>query len=211
MEKIILMGGGGHCKSIIDSIKSKGNFEIVGIIDINNKGKKILGVEILGGNEELPKLYSQGVKNAFICVGSVGDPSVRKRLYNEIKNIGYSFPVISDLTSIISPYATIEDGVFIGKGAIVNANAYIKKQAIINTGVIVDHDCKIGEFVHLAPGSTLSGTVVVGDNSHIGTNSTIIQGIDIGENVLVGAGSVIVKDIEDNSKVCGNPGRKMKA
>jgi FlaA1/EpsC-like NDP-sugar epimerase len=32
-EKIILVGGGGHCRSVIDVIETENRYEIVGILD----------------------------------------------------------------------------------------------------------------------------------------------------------------------------------
>lgn len=208
MEKIILVGGGGHCKSIIDSINDLKQFEIVGIVDKRYKECLGLGINIIGSDEDLNSLYKSGIKNAFIGVGSIGNPNIRIKLYNLLKNLGYGFPTIIDKTAIVSSSAIIEDGVFVGKGAIINVNAVIEKQCIINSGVIVEHDCKINEFVHLAPGVTLSGGIYIGKRTHIGTNSTIIQNINVGNDVIVGAGSVIVQDIKDGTTVYGNPGRE---
>jgi len=208
MERIILVGNGGHCKSIIDSINGLNRFEIVGIVDKEHKKDMRLGIDIIGSDEDLNSLYKSGIKNAFIGVGSIGNPNIRIKLYNLLKSLGYSFPIIIDKTAIVSSSVIIEDGVFVGKGAIVNANAVIEKQCIINSGVIVEHDCKINEFVHLAPGVTLSGGIYIGKRTHIGTNSTIIQNINVGNDVVVGAGSVIIKNIKDGAKVYGNPGRE---
>lgn len=206
MEKIILIGGGGHAKSIIDSIRVVEKFDVVGIVDKKDTG---LYIKRIGTDDELYSLYKSGIKNAFIAVGSIGHPDIRIKLYKLLKNIGYTFPVIIDKTAIVSSSAIIEEGVFIGKGAIVNAGVTIKKQCIINSGAIVEHDCLIDEFVHLAPGATLSGGVRVGKGSHVGTNSTIIQNIKVGKNVLIGAGSVIVADLKDGIKAYGNPCREV--
>jgi len=209
MEKIILVGGGGHCKSIIDSINDLKQFEIVGIVDKKYKKNIQLGIDVIGSDEDLDSLYKSGIKNAFIGVGSIGNPNIRIKIYNLLTSLGYSFPIIIDKTAIVSSSTAIEEGVFIGKGAIINANAVIEKQCIINTGTIVEHDCEISEFVHLAPGATLSGGVYIGKRTHIGTNSTIIQNINVGNDVIVGAGSVIIKNIKDGAKVYGNPGREV--
>lgn len=208
MERIILVGGGGHCKSIIDSINGLEEFEIVGIVDKKISENMGLGIDVIGNDENLGELYKSGIKNAFISVGSVGNPCIRVKLYNILKNIGYNFPKIIDKTAIVSESALINDGVFVGKGAIINAKVTIEKQCIINSGTIVEHDCNISEFVHLAPGVTLSGGVSIGKRTHVGTNCTIIQNVTIGNDVIVGAGSVIIKDIKNGLKVYGNPGKE---
>lgn len=206
MKKIVLVGGGGHCKSVIDSIVKNNEYEIVGITDPLDKGS-VLNINLLGDDDLLPGIYASGVEYAFVTLGSVGNTRVRRKLHEFLKGIGYKIPVICDSSAIVSPFTEIGEGTFIGKGAIVNVHSKIGCESIINSGVILEHDCTIGDFVHLAPGTVLSGGVTVGDDSHIGTASKVIEGISIGKNVMVGAGTVIVKNFEDNVKVFGNPGR----
>lgn len=206
MENIILVGGGGHCKSVLDSIKSSNNFNVVGILDIReNVGSFIDGIEVIGTDDDYNKFFLNGIKYAFITIGSIKSTALRERIYNELNSIGFKFPTIVDASAIVSPSAVIGQGIFVGKGVIINANASIGHSCIINTGSIVEHDCSIGDFCHIAPGSTLSGGVQVGKSSLIGTNSTVIQGIQIGDNTVIGAGSVVVKNIRNNAIAYGNP------
>lgn len=210
MKDIILIGGGGHCKSVIDTIKGLKEFDIVGILDIEEKiGEKIDDIEIVGTDEELAYYYNRGIGYTFITVGSIGNPRLRIDLYNKAINLGYKFPILIDRTAIVSDNAKVGQGTFIGKGAIINFGVSIGINCIINTGAIIEHDCSIGDYCHIAPGSTLSGGAIVGENTHVGTNSTIIQNIKIGSNCLIGAGSVVVKDIGDNVKAYGNPCREV--
>lgn len=206
MDKIVLLSGGGHCKSIIDSIIGSNDFEIVGITDSLAKGS-VFNIDILGNDEVLAELHENGVEYAFISLGSVGDTHIRIKLYEEIKDIGFKVPIIIDKTAIVSEKSKIGEGSFIGKGAIVNSGTVIGKNCIINSGAIVEHDCLIGDFVHVSPGATICGGVKIGNNSHVGSNSTIIECLRVGENVIIGAGSVIVKSVQSNVKVYGNPGR----
>lgn len=206
MEPIILLGGGGHCKSVIDTIRSSKLYDIVGIIDIKtNIGKVIDGIKIVDNDENLIKYRNEGIKNAFITVGSIGNPTLRIKLYNLAKKLEFKMPIIKDSSSIVSTNVRIEEGTFIGKGTIINTFSVIGANCIINSGSIIEHDCYIKDFVHISPGSTLCGSVKIGRNTHIGANSTIVQYKSIGENVIIGAGSVVTKDIRDNVKAYGNP------
>ncbi|OZV13445.1 serine acetyltransferase [Tissierella sp. P1] len=211
MEDIILIGGGGHCKSIIDTINKLKKYNIIGILDIADKvGNEICGIKIIGTDDSLEYYYKNGVRNAFLTIGGIGDTLLRRKLYSIALNIGYIFPNIVDNTAIVSDKIEIGHGNFIGKGAIININAKISNNSIINTGAIIEHDCNVGAFCHIAPGSTISGNVVIGDNTHIGTNSTIIQNIKIGDNAIIGAGSVVIRNIESNVKAYGNPCKEVK-
>jgi sugar O-acyltransferase (sialic acid O-acetyltransferase NeuD family) len=211
MESLILVGGGGHCKSVLDSIRTSNKFNVVGILDLNeNVGSFIDGVQVIGTDEDYKKLYIEGIKNAFITVGSIKSTELRERIYNKLKLIGFKLPVIIDSSAIVSKNVQIGQGTFIAKGAIVNSSSKIGHNCIVNTGSIIEHDCNIGDFCHIAPGSTLSGGVKMGKGSLIGTNSTIIQGIEIGSNTVIGAGSVVVKNIKNNTIAYGNPCREVR-
>lgn len=211
MESIILLGGGGHCKSVIDTILSSNLYNIVGVIDLKDKiGQTVLkNVKIIDSDENLYKYKEQNVNNVFITVGSIGNPKIRIELYENLKKNGFKFPNIIDKTAIISKTTKIGEGTFVGKGVIINAGAIIGDNCIINTGSVIEHDCYVGDFVHIAPNSTLCGGVSVGRNSHIGANSTIIQYKNVGKNVIIGAGSIVTKDIRDNVTVYGNPCREV--
>lgn len=206
MKKIIILGSGGHARSVLDTLKQFNSFEVIGILDKEEQiGKVLDGIPIRGTDQDMRKYYDQGIEYLFIGVGSIGNTELRKKLYEQALAIGFKFPIIIDSTAIIGDKVIVEEGTYIGKGSIVNVGSYIGKQCIINTGAIVGHDCNIGEFVHIGPGAVLSGNVQVGAHTHIGVNGTVIQGVHIGEYTLIGAGSVVVKDIGSYKKAYGNP------
>lgn len=208
-KKIILVGGGGHCKSVLDSLLSEGFYSEIGIIDKKeNIGKKIMGISIIGTDDDLELLSLEGFAEGFITVGSVGNPSLRRKLFERLKNIGYQIPNIIDPSAIVSKYAKLNKGIFIGKNAVVNTGAVLMDGVIINTGAIIEHDCEIGPFAHIAPGSVLGGEVIIGANTHIGANSVVKQELRIGSDTLIGMGSVVTKDLESNSIAFGNPCKK---
>lgn len=205
-EQIILVGGGGHAKSVIDAIKGQNQYDIVGILDVSDKlGEELEGIKVIGVDEDLHHYYQRGVKNAFITLGSVGNPTLRIKLYNRVKSVGYRLPNIIDKSAIIAQSVQLGEGCFIGKAAIINSGSIIGNNTIINTGSLVEHDCAIGSFVHLAPRSTICGSVKIADNTHVGVNTTVIQGITIGKGSLIGAGSIVLKDIGDAIKAYGCP------
>jgi len=205
-NKLLLVGAGGHCRSVIDSINQEQYSDIV-VIDLPEMvGKDIFSIPIVGTDADIDKLYKNGYQQAIITVGSIGNPNKRISLYKKLKEAGFNFPVIIDPTAIISKKnVRIDEGVFIGKGVIINTGIFIGCFSIINTGVIIDHDCRIGQFTHIAPGVKLSGGVHIQDNVHVGMGACVIQSISIGENTVIGAGSVVVSDIEKNTVAFGIP------
>lgn len=211
MDNIVLIGGGGHCKSVIDVLIRQDRYKIAAIVDRSeNLGIKICGIPINKTDDDLRSLFKSGIRHAFITVGGLGDFSIREKLYHKAIEIGFEFPVIADPSAVISKFTIVESGTFIGKMCVVNSDAKIRKMAIVNTGTIVEHDCEIGSFSFLAPSVTLSGGVHIGDYSHIGTGTSIIHNVSIGSNCLIGAGSTVVRSFGDNIKAFGNPCREVK-
>lgn len=209
--KIILVGGGGHCKVVTSILQEIDSFDIYGISDLKSKlNNKILGVKINTTDEQLRDVFMKGVANAFITIGKIDNSATRHKLYNKVKNIGFKIPIIMSKHAMISQNVQIGDGTVIMPGAIINTGVKIGSNCIINSGVIIDHDCTIENDVHIAPGVTVSGDTFIGSNSFIGTGSNIIHGIIIGENVIVGAGSVVIKNISNNSKAYGIPAKQVK-
>lgn len=205
-RRLLLIGGGGHCRSILDCVISRGLYEKIGIVDFDQT-VSALDISVVGTDDDLPQLLNDGWKNAFISVGSIGSTGLRRKLYRMVKQIGFSVPSIIDPTATISRDVIIGEGVFIGKGAIVNTGSRIGACAIVNTGSIIEHDCEVGAFAHVSPRATLCGQVNVGDDTHIGAGAVVCQGTRIGAYSIIGIGSVVVKDIPDNVKAYGNPCR----
>src|SRR5690625_2724902 len=205
-KKILLIGGGGHCSSVLDSLLETKEYSEIGIIDKKEKlGHKILGVPIIGSDEDLPNFYQSGYKYAFITLGSIGDTSLRVKLFKNLEKIGFLIPNIIDKTAVVSKRTNIENGIFVGKKTIINAGTSVQKGSIINTGSIIEHDNEIGEFSHIAPGVVLCGDVVIGQNTHIGARAVIRQQVKVGSNTMVGTGSNVLTDIKSNVVAYGNP------
>lgn len=202
-KKLLLIGGGGHCHSVLDSVLTLNEYDDIGIID--SIDSSFSGISVIGTDEDVPNLFNDGWRYAFITVGSIGNTEVRTRLYKMVKEIGLFIPTIIDSTAVIGTNVTIGEGVFIGKRAIINTGSQIGTCSIINTGAIIEHDCTINDFSHISPGAILCGQVTIGNDTHIGAGTTVKQLINIGSNTLIGAGSVVVHDMPSNVKAYGNP------
>lgn len=207
-KKIILIGGGGHCKSCIDVIEQTGLYNIAGIIDVKEKvGKRVAGYEIIGCDEDLINITKE-FKFFLITIGQIISPILRVKIYCLLKQKNVVLPII------ISPSAYIAKNVIIGEGTIimhkvlVNTSVNIGSNCIINTGSIIEHDCIIGNNIHIAPGSIICGEVQIDDCTHIGAGTTIIEQKKVGKNSVIGAGSVVIDNINNDSRAFGIPCRE---
>ena len=175
MEKLVLIGGGGHCKSVIDSIRRMNSFGEIVITDpILSAGTQILGCKVAGTDDELERLRADGFDNAFITIGSVRINPVRNKLAEKISGLGYRFPSIIDPSAIVADSVKIGCGTFIGKNTVINAGSTIGSHCIINTGAIIEHDCFVDDYAHISIGCVLCGEVHIGKNCMLGSHSTVI-------------------------------------
>lgn len=188
MDDIVLVGFGGHAKSVADCIEREGKYHIVGYTDSEERKSKY---KYLGADDILQNLFEAGVKNAVVGIGFIGKGGLRERIYNNLKRVGFNLPVIIDPSAVISDSVNIDEGSFIGKCAVVNAGVEIGKMVIINTKALVEHGCQIGDFSHVSVAAVLCGQVKVGKSAFIGANSTVIQCREIKENQIVPAGETI--------------------
>lgn len=211
MKKIILLGGGGHAKVVFDALRENHDYTVVGVTDVKRPAGLPEGVSYLGSDAVLPRYFASGVKYCFVAVGSVGDPSVRMKVFERARRIGFLFPNIVHPGAIVSRYINWGEGNYIAPGAVVNAGVRLGSHAIINTNACIDHDCVIGDFVHIAPGVSLSGGVTVGRGAHVGTGSSVVESVKIGANTIIGAGSVVTENIGQNAVAYGSPCRKIRA
>ena len=204
-KQLILIGGGGHCKVIIDAIQAARHYRIMGIIDKNTSASEILGIPVIGDDSQLEDIFSRRCQLAFVAIGSVGHPQKRAELADKLQSIGFQIPAIAHPTAVIARDIALGKGTFVSAGAVIGPGTIIGNNVIVNTNASVDHDCYLDDYVHVAPGATLSGGVKVAAYSHIGTGASIIEYKNIGSNTLIGAGSVVVDDIPSNCKAFGNP------
>ena len=211
MENIILIGAGGHAKTIADTIEKQNLFEIAGFIDLGDKGNQFYhAYRIIGNDEDLADFYESGIRHAFVCIGFVGNYAARAKIYDKLIKIGYQLPTIIDETAIVAEDAQLGAGTYVGRNAVVNAEVSIGKMCIINTAAIVEHESVIGNFSHIAVGAVLCGKTKVGESVLIGANATVIQNIKIGAESIVGAGSVVLKDSPPSCTAVGNPAKIIK-
>lgn len=202
-KNLILLGGGGHCKSVIDVAESAG-YTVLGILDRPSElGKKIFNYEVIGGDEDIP-LYVDRAE-FVITVGFITSPSIRIKLYDTVLQSGGKLATLVASTAYVSKYAQIGQGTVIMHKAFVNAGAVVGDNVIINTFANIEHDAHIGNQCHISTGTMVNGDCQIGDNCFIGSQSVLSNAISICSDVIVGAGSLVRKSIKTPGIYSGNP------
>ena len=192
MKKLLLVGAGGHSKSVIDVIENKNEWKIEGLVGRKSEvGKKILGYPIIATDNDLKKFRKEFIY-AFIAIGQIKTSDVRKSVAEKLESLSYEIPNIISSFSIMSERSLIGFGNFIGHGAILNTSVEIKNHCIINSKALLEHDVIVNSFCHISTGVILNGDVEIGEGSFIGSGSIIREGIKIPPYSVISAGSRIM-------------------
>jgi UDP-perosamine 4-acetyltransferase len=202
--RLVIVGAGGHAKVVVELFRAMGGFEILGLTDADPQARSVMGVPVLGGDEQLPALRREGVGLAF---PAIGDNHLRARIGAQLKALGFALPNAISPGATISPSAVLGEGVAVMAGVVINAESRIGDFAIVNSGAVVDHDGRIGAAAHVGPGCALAGCVTLGERSLLGAGVSIIPGVSIGADAVVGAGAAVTCDLADRVVAVGVPAR----
>lgn len=204
-EKIILVGGGGHCRSVIDVIETENRYEIAGILDKEELiGQKVLSYPIIASDNNIETVLKT-CTNFLITVGHIKSSVVREKLFNTIKEKGGHFPVIISPKAHVSKHACLSEGTVVMHHALVNTLAITGKNCIINTGAVLEHDVQVGDHCHISTGAYINGECKIGNGTFVGSNATTVQTIQVGEQNVIAAGAVVTQNTENFSLYAGNP------
>jgi len=186
-KQILLIGGGGHCRSAIDVIEQENIYEIIGIVDTKQRvGELVLGYEIIATDDELDALFSK-YQYACLTIGQIQSSSVRVNLFEKLKEIGYTLPTIISPLAYVSKHATLGEGTIIMHQALINANAKIGRNCIINTKSLIEHDATIEDNVHISTSAVVNGGTLVKEHSLVGSNAVLKEYIEVDGFVKAGS------------------------
>jgi len=201
-SSIVIVGGGGFARMCIEAIWSQGGYEIAGIVDpALSTEDTVLGVPVIGKDEDLPALGQSGVSYACNAIGAIADPTARAKIFRMLKQEGFTLPNLIHGSAVVSDSVVLGEGNLVMAGAIVGPSAVLGDGCVVNTGAVVSHDCRLGNHVHIAPGALLAGGVSVGDLSLIGMGCTIYLGLHIGRGVTIYNGQHIFGNLADGAVV----------
>ncbi len=195
IKKIAIIGGGGHAKDIISLIHKLKIYEIIGYIDVQNRGE-VLGYKYLGTDQQFLNNYSCSENdNVVLGIGQTVPVTTKIEIIREFEEYKFSFP------SLVSPFTIINEDVIIGKGSIildhvvVNPSVFIGDFVSIYPNCVVEHDCKIGNHVYLAPSVSICGGTIIEEGCNIGNGVSISDLIKISAFNKIDAGRSITSDI----------------
>lgn len=202
-KNLILIGGGGHCKSVIEVAESAG-YTIKGILDVpKNVGKTVLDYPIIGTDGQIKDYVHDYL--FVVTVGHIKDASLRVKLHRKIEDAGGQLGTVIAHSAYVSRRVIIGEGTVIMHHAMVNADVKIGKGCIINTFSNIEHDAVIEDYCHISTGAMVNGNCKVGTGTFLGSQAVMVNGTEIAEDCVIAAGAVVRKSITYKGIYAGNP------
>jgi sugar O-acyltransferase (sialic acid O-acetyltransferase NeuD family) len=203
VRPILLVGGGGHCRSVIDVIEAGQSDDVYGIVEREGAGSQsVLGYSVLGSDHDLVDLIGK-CSRVHIAIGQVKSSRVREELFDLCRGLGADFPVLLSPKAYVSKRAVLGMGTITMHGSVVNAGARVGQNCIINTLAVVEHDVAIGAHCHISTGARVNGGATIGSGTFVGSGAILHEHVTVGTGCVIGAGAVIDRNIESGTWVKG--------
>ena len=197
---LVLLGGGGHCRSCIDVLEELASYRIAGIVDLPEKlHRKVLGYEIFATEDDLPLLVKE-YPYFLITVGQIKTAEIRQTIFRKLKVLDAKLPAIISPLAHVSRHASAGEGTIVMHHALVNAGAKVGSNCIINTKALIEHDAQVGDHCHISTGAIVNGTARIGSRTFLGSNAVCREAIAIGDNCIISAGATVKKDVPETCR-----------
>jgi sugar O-acyltransferase (sialic acid O-acetyltransferase NeuD family) len=201
-RSLVVYGGGGHGKTLIELIRAVGDYKLAGVIDDGLEvGSEVMGSVVIGGGEALVALAERGVRMAVNAVGGVGDITSRIAVFERIRKAGLTCPMMMHPSAVVEESARLAEGVQVFSHGYIGSDAQIGFGVIVNTQAVVSHDCHLGDYANIAPGALLAGGVSIGEGTLVGMGVTINLNVTIGPDARVGNSAVVKQDVPGGGMV----------
>ena len=189
MQKLILIGGGGHCKSCIDVIEQEGKYTIVGILDyMQLVGQSLLDYEFIGTDDDMDKFIADGC-TFLVTVGQIRSAGIRKRLFKQLQDKNATIATIISPHAYVSRHANIAQGTIIMHDALVNAAAKVGENCIINSKALIEHDAVIEDHCHISTAAVVNGGTRIKEGTFFGSNAVSKEYVETACEDFIKAGT----------------------
>lgn len=205
IERLILVGAGGHGKVVLDALAQEGGAEI-GRIELADQQPTRHGAQLMGHVIQPIPVDDDLISACFHI--AIGNCTVRARLHNSLCRRGAEPRTIVHPAAYVATAARVGAGSFLAARAVIAPGTTLGEGVIVNHGAVIDHDCCIGAFSHIAPGATLCGGVRIGAKVFIGAGVTILPGINVGDGAILAAGATIFRNVAAGETFIPNIVRK---
>ena len=191
-EPLLLIGCGGHARSLIDLVESSGRWQVMGLVGLPEQvGDEVLGYPVIGSDQDLPSLRQQ-CSHALLALGQIGFPTHRQRLVADLECFEFILPTVISGHAHVSRHAQLGKGISVGHGTIINAGACVGDYCILNSNALIEHDAVIGAYCHISTGALVNGGAMIGEGSFIGSGAVLRDGLNLPSHTVISAGKRVM-------------------
>lgn len=187
-HKLLIVGAGGHGRSVAEAAQLSAQFEVVGFVDdAAVVGSNILGIPVLGNTKNI-NTYLEYAQHAIVAIGN---NTLRESLMMMLKLAGFEWGIVIHPTAIVSPSALIGAGSAVMAGAVIGTEAKIGVGAIINCGAVVDHHAHVHDYGHLGVSACMAGGAVLGRAAWMQAGSSLGYGVVVEDGAVLKPGTAL--------------------
>lgn len=185
MRRLLIVGAGGHARSVAEAVLLTGAFELSGFLDdAFPKLAKVWDFPVLGTTVDIEKYR----EFAEVGVVAIGKNELREVLCGQLRAAGFELATVIHPRAIVSPKAVVDAGCMILAGAIIGTEAQLGCGVIVNCGAVVDHHCRVEDFGHLGVHAAMAGGSILGRGAWMQAGSALGYGVRIDAGVVLAPG-----------------------
>jgi len=174
--RLLVVGAGGHGRSVAEAAELSGQFDLVGFLDDSlTAGDTALGVPVLGPVASMDDHRAVATQ----AIVAIGNNAVREKLMQQLTAAGFEWATVVHPRAIVSPSAVLGAGSAVMAGAILGTEARLGVGAIVNCGAVVDHHATVEDFGHLGVNASMAGGTVLGRGAWMQAGSALGYGVKV--------------------------------
>lgn len=188
MKRLLIVGAGGHGRSVAEAALAAGQYELVGFVDDAAPGlRQVWEWPVFGATADLANCS----QHADAVIVAIGNNRLREELHERLEAAGFELATIVHPKGIVSPRAVIGAGSAIMAGAIVGTEAQLGAGVIVNCAAVVDHHCRVEDFGHLGVNAGMAGGSVLGRGAWMQAGSVLGYGVVVEAGVVLEPGKAL--------------------
>jgi sugar O-acyltransferase (sialic acid O-acetyltransferase NeuD family) len=195
MKKAFIFGTTDFAQVAVPYLRDDSDYDVQAFV-VNESyitEREILGLPVVAF-ENVLATHPPREFVAFVGVGYSKVNAVRRKLYDSLKELGYTLPTYIHSTVHRWPETTFGEGSFIFENNVIQPFVSVGNNCVLWSGNHIGHHSKIGNHVFIASHAVVSGRCTIGDNCFVGVNATFRDGITVAPDCVIGAGAILLKD-----------------
>ena len=188
MTRLLIVGAGGHGRSVAEAVLEAGIYTLAGFVDDGAPAlRQVWEYPVLGTTAELGECR----RHAGAALVGIGNNMVRERLQARLTALGFEVITVIHPRAVVSPRAVIGPGCALMASAIVGTEARLGAGVIVNNGAVVDHHCVVEDFGHLGTNTTMAGGTMLGRSAWMQAGAALGYGVKVEAGAVLAPGAAL--------------------